>query len=286
MKFHEYKCLYHCVDHGQESSDEWYHRLYAENNERRDEVACYFAELGWLQQRRPYYSVWPSVAIPLAKVTLDVDCSLVNPPIECLLVRLAVGHEIPIGGRRLQSVLACWKYIQGQYCMWFLMDFGDSGNNGVPQPTRAGITLVKGTTIEHQLSLSPNISILRPIELQRDVQLGMKLCVAVSLIARDSELIEPDVLDADRCRYEETRDKSLIDRATRRGKIGWHIGRNIEVSPHYRRPHFGIRWTGQGRAVPQVVPVKGCIVKRRELTEVPTGYLDDDETKCRSEMTT
>ena len=51
----------------------------------------------------------------------------------------------------------------------------------------------------------------------------------------------------------------------------------MECAPHFRRPHFAIRWTGKGGAVPRMVPVKGSVVKRQLATDVPTGYMDDDK---------
>jgi hypothetical protein len=37
-----------------------------------------------------------------------------------------------------------------------------------------------------------------------------------------------------------------VDKAHRRGKVGWNVGRHIEVAPHYRRPHMALVWTGTG----------------------------------------
>ena len=48
-----------------------------------------------------------------------------------------------------------------------------------------------------------------------------------------------------------------VDKAHRRGKVGWNVGRHIEVAPHYRRPHMALVWTGTGRAVPKIVPTAG-----------------------------
>ena len=29
-----------------------------------------------------------------------------------------------------------------------------------------------------------------------------------------------------------------VAKAHRRGKVGWNVGRRIEVAPHFRRPHM------------------------------------------------
>jgi len=69
--------------------------------------------------------------------------------------------------------------------------------------------------------------------------------------------------------------KRLVAKAQRRGKVGWNVGRQIEVTPHVRRPHFAIRWTERGRAVPKLVPVKGSVVHRQLAEKVPTGFGSD-----------
>src|SRR5690606_13981801 len=74
-----------------------------------------------------------------------------------------------------------------------------------------------------------------------------------------------------------------IERAVRRGKRAWAIGRHITVDPHYRRPHVALRWTGEGRKVPRIVPVRGSIVHRSRVAKVPTGHLDDDRCKICGE---
>ena len=73
--------------------------------------------------------------------------------------------------------------------------------------------------------------------------------------------------------FDETGDPKYVEKAHRRGKIGWKIGDRIEVDPHFRRPHFAIRWCEEGRRVPRLRPIKGCIVHRHKATTVPTGLM-------------
>jgi hypothetical protein len=103
------------------------------------------------------------------------------------------------------------------------------------------------------------------------------------LLDQDPDLIEPDVLADDRRRYEETRDAALVARAVRRGKRGWNIGAHLDVSPHWRRPHFALRWTGPGGAVPRVVPVKGAVVRLHSLKQVPSGRIADEDGEAEGE---
>ena len=60
-------------------------------------------------------------------------------------------------------------------------------------------------------------------------------------------------------------------RQTDRPEAG-NVGQQIEVMPHYRRPHPALVWTGHGRAVPRIVMRKGSVVHREVLARVPTVF--------------
>jgi len=66
--------------------------------------------------------------------------------------------------------------------------------------------------------------------------------------------------------------EKYVDKAHRRGKVGWNVGQSIEVIPHYRRPHMALVWTGHGRVIPKIVPRKGSIVHREVVEKVPMGW--------------
>jgi hypothetical protein len=66
--------------------------------------------------------------------------------------------------------------------------------------------------------------------------------------------------------------KAEMEKAHRRGKIGWDVGKHIEVIPHFRRPHMTLVWTGSGRAVPKIVPRRGSIVHREAVEKLPSGW--------------
>ena len=78
-----------------------------------------------------------------------------------------------------------------------------------------------------------------------------------TLLENDSSIISPDVLADDRAKFEASGDHKFVDKAHRRGKIGWDVGKHIEVIPHYRRPHMALVWTGHGRVTPKIVPRPG-----------------------------
>jgi hypothetical protein len=59
----------------------------------------------------------------------------------------------------------------------------------------------------------------------------------------------------------------------RRGKIGWNVGRNITMSPHYRGPSpAALYWTGKGRNIPKIRFRAGTIVHREIVEKIPQGY--------------
>jgi len=100
----------------------------------------------------------------------------------------------------------------------------------------------------------------------------IRLCCSLCLLENDPSIISPDVLADDRARFETTGDQKFVEKAHRRGKIGWDVGKHIEVIPHFRRPHMALVWTGSGRAVPRVVPRRGSIVHREAVEKLPSGF--------------
>jgi hypothetical protein len=102
----------------------------------------------------------------------------------------------------------------------------------------------------------------------------VRLCCSLCLLENDPSVIEPDVLTKDRDKFEASGDERYVDKAHRRGKIGWNVGRRIEVAPHYRRPHMALVWTGHGRTVPKIVPRRGSVVHRELVEKVPSGFGD------------
>ena len=100
----------------------------------------------------------------------------------------------------------------------------------------------------------------------------IRLCCSLCLLENDPSIISPDVLADDRAKFDASGDPKFVDKAHRRGKVGWDVGRHIEVIPHYRRPHMTLVWTGSGRAVPKIVPRRGSVVHREAVEKLPSGF--------------
>jgi len=159
-----------------------------------------------------------------------------------------------------------------------LIDIGEAMTDGrqfgVPIYTYRNFRRQEGLTVEQAIrELGDNglgdLGIQIPESLITDC---VRLCCSLCLLKDDPSIVEPDVLAKGRLKYEQTGDEKYVEKSHRRGKVGWNVGRHIEVAPHYRRPHMMLAWTGPERAVPKIVPRSGSVVHRAKVTKVPTGY--------------
>jgi len=255
-------------------------------------------EFAWLGARRPYYSVWPHVVDGLTRVPLALSACQLRLPMPALLLRFAAGQEPQFGEQRLRSVLV--HVVPGELefvgtdgsilrvgtpgvVAWsVLSDVGLLDSDGLPSPHRCYAKLTPDITVEQLLAgmAANDVAFTGAAPLGADTAAAMRFAVRIvagcCLLAQDPDIVVPDVLAADRQRYDETGDLKYVEKAQRRGKIGWNVGARLEMDPHYRRAHLGLRWCGKGRTEPRIVPISGCLVKRQKLKEVPTGYLDDE----------
>lgn len=250
-------------------------------------------EFHWSMARRPYYSVWPAIVPMLTSLNMNVTSSLIKLPLSELLVRLPVDNNpltfVQNGCKySIRSILAARRPVFGAadrpdttpgLSIW--IDFGEQYHEqSIPIFTYLTMRLVEDLTLEQALDFehfppdeSYTVGIPFPVQLRKEC---VRLVCTLGLIADDPELIRPEVLSDDRSKFDRTGDRKFVEKAIRRGKYGWAVGESIEQCPHYRRPHLAWRWTGAGGLVPKIVPVKGAIVNRKKVGEVPTGYLDDE----------
>ncbi len=237
-------------------------------------------ERDWEQARRPYYNLWPSIVPMLTRLNLDLDSSLVNLPMPALCIRLPKQHNpLTFDWKGETFPVRCMllgDMDEGEGIS-VLVDVNERVGNGgfsVPIYTYQNFRREKGLTVEQSLQDaghddSAGTGIQVPISLVNDC---VRLCCSLCLLENDPSVIEPDVLSKDRVRFEQSGDEKYIDKAHRRGKVGWNVGKRMEVAPHYRRPHMALVWTGSGRAVPKVVPRRGSVVHREKVEKVPSGF--------------
>jgi hypothetical protein len=284
MKFCDYRDIWSCVTREHKrmmTVDEFYHPGPGKPVVGQNMEGVRFAlEGSWRMVCRPYYKVWPSVLDSILKIKLDTTLSQLTIPHDVLCVRFPRSRE-----RSISSVLAATTTIEGRRCLLFTYQYVNCSGN-----LRDGgclMTCDSEGTIEDVITecrekascgkFLGNGSHWDVTAPEADKYgISLRALVGVSLLAIDPSIIEPDVLTCDQKRYHETGDQKYADRAKRRGKFGFHVGRKIESMPHYRRPHFGLRHTGKGGKIPKIVPIKGTVVHRKKVTDVPTGYILPD----------
>ena len=242
-------------------------KLLEEGNGFRANLA--FSEREWWENSRPYYKAFPCIVEQLTKLKLDIEARHVpNPPFKSMVIRFAESSEI-------QTVFfSIWRHPETREIDRQLTLTACIGKVN----TATGLQLRGDEPIES--SLERSIVEAPDAQLKLKVENCIRAALTICLLADDPSIIAPDVLSADRDRYESETDEAwkerAVARARRRGVVGWNIGADYEVCPHYRRPHFGIRHTGKGGTVPRIVPIKGAVVHRSRLTEVPTGWMTPD----------
>jgi hypothetical protein len=206
----------------------------------------YAIEAVWVMEKRPYYKVYPGIMEHLMKVKLDIKLGDLNLKRRAWALFLPEGH----GSALVLTDPKC---------------FGMTVQT--PEMDCASILLPpsKERKISEMLQWDDRFS---PV---------LQLAIAVVMLEEDKSIIEPEVLSKDRDAYiaaDTARQAFLVDRAKRRGVLGWSVGRHVEVMPHFRRPHFAIRWTCKGRTTPVLTAIKGSIIHREIVERIPTDTLD------------
>lgn len=247
------------------------------------EAAILANEARWHARRRPYYKVYPCVVDALCRLKLDCKYECPEVPEGTISIRFAEGHEPQTkGGLKIGSILASKIETQSRktgesaHAVLVEADLLDP-----PEDLRAYWFVINPNPV--RLSSMEEIIEEGDDPAKKELQaLASRIALTVCMLADDPEIITPDVLKDDQGRYETASEewkRKAEDKARRRGVFGWSVGKHIEVAPHVRRPHWAIRHTGPNRSVPKIVPVRGCKVKAKKLTEVPTGYTLPDGTE-------
>jgi hypothetical protein len=238
-------------------------------------------ERDWEKARRPYYNMWPSIIPMLTRLNLDLDSDLIQLPLPALCIRFPkdlAKNPLKFDWKGEEVAVRCIMMgeINQGTALSVLVDIGEvMGEIGVPIYTCRNFPRRPGLTVEQSLAslgtkgLFAEIGVQVPDSLITDC---VRLCCSLCLLENDPSIISPDILADDRNKYEATGDQKYVEKAHRRGKVGWDVGKHIEVIPHYRRPHMALVWTGHGRVVPRIVPRKGSVVHREMVEKLPSGF--------------
>lgn len=247
--------------------------------------AC--AEWVWWKDLRPYFNVYPSIftGLQLLEVEKQLASAFTSPKFKSVAVLfpeyVATNH-----GRvssLLVSILGDKTHRDGD----FISVLAITPDHEDP----VGNFLTSGLWVPHESSHLTVEDLVTKADrfttesgkdanelLQEDTRKILRLGLGILLMQSDPDVVTPNILNADRDRYDRTEDperrQQLAERAIRRtGRVGFDVGRNIETSPHLRRGHLALFHTGKNREVPVIKWRKPCVVKRQKLTEVPTGFL-------------
>jgi len=273
MRFHQY-VLTKSLSRNREDAKKTLVEYYTDvgNGNKRglhsDLYAAGWCEGRWLSHNRPFYNVYPAVVDCLRNTSLDLSIDQVTTGGDSLAICFADGKEVvsddDLGTRAM--ILGTHKLppsdTGGTVCMsiatWsFASDGGPMHGIWSVRPDDG--EMISDSVAWHEIS--PGF---------RDL---LSIAIGVLLLRSDERFTEPILLRKDRGKKfasKEDYDRAVA-RAKRRGSNGMTIGAGMENSPHVRRPHFGLRWTGPGSKIAKLVPIKGCVVKRDKLYPIPTG---------------
>jgi hypothetical protein len=294
MDFYEYPTTRDMVNRGPrksgEDSESFYKRNFGLAVAGLHSTSCAIQMVGehlWEKNRRPYYKVYPTIAPMLLKLNLDVDTSLVHLPMPCFCIRFSKERP-PLQFKwqdedwHIRSMLVSPTTVQNRtemfngFVLWVDTGEVEEAPNGefYSVHTYINLPIQRGMTLEQSLSALPyDVSAFRGMQMPEEIRTACaRLACTLCLLENNPDIIEPDVLAKDRDKYEITKDPKYVERAKKRNKFGFNIGKDIEVIPHMRRPHPALMHTGHGRMIPRIVMRKGSVIHREAVVRVPTGF--------------
>lgn len=274
MNFHEYRLLKNCnpsPEIAKTSLSQFYWQMEQRMRSgwdpgRQSHLLC--SEIGYVRCKRPFYNVYPAVEACLENTRLDFTLKQIGVLQEVVALCFAVGKEPKVSNGKIAAMLVEIVHSIRQVASEKVEDKPmlrlavDRINNSGERCFSSIMFCDTGLISSH-------------IDELGDKKKLVSLAVGVSLLAQDERFAEPILLKEDQGKDLDSDSlRRAIERARNRGRNGLSIGKGLDVSPHMRKPHFGIRWTGKGGSIPRLVPVKGCVVSRDKLLPVPTGHLD------------
>jgi len=249
----------------------------AESYDSATEARC---EYYWIRTGKPYYRLYPGVIKSFLNLDADkVDTGLLKIPTDnTLMIQMPLGGVV-VNGIELHNIMLCKANINDRQTngMYMMIEYAPEGikpHDNENIFTAYAMTPFKPGFMLGTLLNEPSKTVEGGTALPRELhKAAMKIVAVCLLLENDPEVIQPDVLADDLEKFKQTLDPKYIEKAKRRGKFGWVIGRDIEVSPHVRAASpFALYWTGKGRTIPIIRHRKGCIVHRELVEKVPTGF--------------
>jgi hypothetical protein len=230
----------------------------------------------WYEARRPYYKCWPALLGAMCKIKLDRTLREFAIKPQIVLLRFGLGDEPQCGNIKILCIgVACVERKDSETTLIVMPLCENQARKQLL--LHHSIASEWDETLEvvcHDEPYNSGDEACDTSSLNDTLQLALRISLSCLILAEDSEYITPDVLSKDEPAYRLTHNQKYVDKAHRKGKLGWDIGKHFETIPHARRPHMAIRHTGPRGSIPRIVAVKGCIVHRKKATRVPTGHFD------------
>lgn len=226
----------------------------------------------WYKERRPYYRLYPGVLETLLRLDLDKLMQVDS-------------MEFPFGLKTLEIEFPdiCWEPMGLYGCVVRTIDEDYYGVTVGYMDGGYGFFPINRRTFKNEKEKDPRVRII-----------GQSL-FGILAIGDDPDIIKPVVLQADSRKYEETQDEKYVNKARRRGVIGFDVGPDIPTReefqkqveenqlaeqqgrkrPHKRCAYLGWRWTGhRGAQIPKLTWIKEAFINKGLLTEIPQGFHD------------
>lgn len=299
MKFHDYADNYAIMrKHGLspllgiETRDDMYQKVLNDLPDDPIAIRQVVFDKAWNKMGRPYYDVYPSIIPMLTSLNLNFPGTAIKPPngLNHLLLRLPEQeHSLCMDGLTVRVIFMSFQKCNREPGkpmpepgIAIGLDVGEMIQNLLPVYTMRIFPLDERSVEETIFALDAHKSTFHGIRVPDELILNaVRLALTVCLIDDNPEFLERQVLNKDESRLaaaDEIGKQKLFDRAKRRGKYGFSLGKSIEVIPHARRPHPCLVWTGKGREIPKIVMRKGSFIHRSRIEQIPTGYeINDDE---------
>ena len=261
---------------GAKASDPYIQKQVFENILRRNQFTEYnllCSEVRWINANRPFFNLYPQVSKALEKTSLSIFPAS---------VLRSIVHDLGCVCIRFSD---CSNIIKEHGVGWCFIDFCKGARIDECELKIGNIFdsfAVSYQTSDNVFCFSTKMNVdfeeaetwlKKDNETRSEAEcrrMLARIALGVMMLAADPDYIKPVLLKADEGKT--TPIEERIARAKNRGVYGFTIGEEIERCPHFRRPHFAIRWTGKGSEIPKLVPVKGAIVGKKEMTTVPTGF--------------
>lgn len=237
-------------------------------------------EIGWRKEGQPFYRVWPSVLSMLTRLDISkVSGGIMRMPegLQNLLIQLPKGNKLNENGSEAEVVLV--SGIETPQGNGLLIAVHKGEEQGLMPVLDMWLFQSADRPLAEIIDELPEESECNAPQNLRDNVIA--LVATLCLIGSNPELLEPILLTKDDAHRSKLGAEDLLrlrNKAIRRGRFGWDVGKSLDRIPHVRRPHPALVWTGEGRKTPRIVMRKGAIVHRQKIASVPQGYQDDETT--------